>query len=158
MELGLRVLATVIDIVIVLVILPLIMFIGNLILGIFISGDKGIILGLSASFTILISAISLWPLIFLAIPTAIWGRTPGKLICRLKVVDHRDQAPGFARAFARETLKLLSLAFAFVPILTLFQYIQTGHVWYDDLCQTGIQCNAGLTDTQKKWRKHFQNR
>jgi uncharacterized RDD family membrane protein YckC len=97
----------------------------------------------------------LTPVLYFAIPTGIWGRTPGKFILRLKVSDYRRRPPGILRALGRETLKLLSFACPLGILLNMFQLFYTGSVWYDDLCGTDVEHNpyVRLTQTQKNWRK-----
>lgn len=100
------------------------------------------------------------PVLYFALPTGIWGRTPGKLIFRIKVSDRFGHAPGILRALGREALKFIAVATGFGIFFSLFQVIQTGEVWYDSLCETEVDGGSlvRLTETQKNWRKYQKAR
>ena len=101
-----------------------------------------------------------WPFLYLAIPTGLWGKTLGKLLCRLSVTGYNDRAPGFWRALGREVLKCLAIGSGIGAMLTLFQIIYQGETWYDHLCGTKVVFNPyiRLTKTQKNWRKLYKNK
>ncbi len=91
--------------------------------------------------------------LYFVIPTAIWGKTLGKLIFRVKV-EYHGNPPGFLRAAAREFLKLIQWVFFLIPIFALYQVLEYGYTWYDRLLGLDVRCDAfGLTETQKNWRK-----
>jgi uncharacterized RDD family membrane protein YckC len=117
MEIGLRILALIIDIAVCFGSLPLILYLSNTLIGSLFET-----LGLFAFLFVplWISLFFIWPLLCLAIPTGIWGKSAGKFICRLKVTNYYDRPPGFWRAAGREALKLLALASGLGAILTLF--------------------------------------
>ena len=104
--------------------------------------------------------IFMWPLLYLAIPTGLWGKTLGKLICRLSVTDYRERAPGFWHALGREVLKCLAIGSGIGAVITLFQVIYQGETWYDNLCGTSVEFKPyiRLTQTQKNWRKLYKKR
>lgn len=148
MEIGLRVLALMIDLLFCYFLSNIVTFI----LGFIIHRVPEFFL---FTFSPLFMGVSiLVPIIYFAIPTGLWGRTPGKFILRLKV-EYRGRPPGIMRALGRETLKLLSIACPLGILFNLFQICYTGSVWYDDLCGTGVMYSplVRLTQTQKNWRK-----
>ena len=157
MEIGLRILALVIDVVICFGTLPLVLTVStwpmNLLpdsLGFF-----SLLL-----FPVWLLLFILWPILCLAIPTGIWGRTLGKLICRLKVTDSNGDPPGIWRALGREVLKCLAIGSFFFAILLLFQIVYQGRTWYDQLCGTLVEFKpyVRLTKTQRNYRKYMKNR
>lgn len=97
----------------------------------------------------------LGPIVYFAIPTGLWGKTPGKLVFRLTVMDRYGRAPGIPRALGREALKFVAVATGIGIFFTLFQLLQQGEVWYDNLCDTEVEGGSlvPLTETQKNWRK-----
>jgi uncharacterized RDD family membrane protein YckC len=101
-----------------------------------------------------------WPILYLSIPTGIWGKSLGKLICRLSVTDYLGKPPGFWRALGREMLKVLAIASTIGAMIVFFQIIYQGTTWYDQLCGTQVNFNpyVRLTQTQKNWRKIVNNK
>ncbi len=96
--------------------------------------------------------------LYFVIPTAIWGKTLGKLIFRV-TVEYHSNPPGFLRASTREFLKLVQWVFFLIPIFALYQLLEYGHTWYDQLLGLQVRCDAfGLTETQKNWRKLHDRR
>lgn len=84
------------------------------------------------------------------------GRTPGKLIMFLKVVNRAGRTIGVAQGLLREVVKIISLGFFFFgAIWALYGMVTTGRTFYDEWL--GIDADdlkpAGLTPTQKKWRE-----
>ena len=83
MEIGLRVLALIIDLAVSFGSLPLVMGATGWLLER--SGDAALVLvpfGFALFF--------IWPFLCLAIPTGIWGKTLGKLMCRLTVTNYSN--------------------------------------------------------------------
>jgi uncharacterized RDD family membrane protein YckC len=101
-----------------------------------------------------------WPILYLSIPTGLWGKTLGKWICRLSVTDHLGKPPGFWRALGREVLKLLAIASFIGALIVLFQMTNQGTTWYDQICGTQVQFNpyVHLTQTQKNWRRVMKHK
>jgi uncharacterized RDD family membrane protein YckC len=160
MEIGLRILAVIIDLVAILVIVPVLAVTAAL---------PWVVMSHPGSFgSHLLPFWFLWwlllPIILtpavLAVPTGLWGRSLGKLACGLYVTDERDVPPGLARAFARETLKLLAIGSVLGIVLTLGQIRFQGTTWYDQLCHTKVEHSPfrRLTQTQRDWRRHFRGR
>ena len=150
MEIGLRILAFMIDGALCLGTLPLVM------------RPFDWIMSHAGSFGLAVLPVSLvmfvvWPVLYFAVPTAIWGKTPGKLVCRLSVMDYRGRRPDIWRALGREVLKLLAVSSGLGAMLTLLQILYTGETWYDQVCGTGVTFRpyVRLTPTQKRWRKFF---
>ena len=153
MEIGLRILALMIDVAVCFGTLPLIM------------GGTGWLLERLGGFALLLLPfwfvlLFLWPLLCLAIPTGIWGKTLGKLLCRLTVTDFHGRPPGVWRALGREVLKCLAVGSGIGAMLTLFQILYQGGTWYDQLCETRVDFKpyVRLTQTQKNWRKFYKHR
>ncbi len=153
MEIGLRILALFIDAAVCFGTLPLVM------------GGAGWVSDKFGAFSVLLLPLWLmlffaWPLLYLAIPTGIWGKTPGKLLCRLKVTDCYGEAPGIWRALGREVLKCLAIGSGIGAMLSLYQILYQGGAWYDHLCGTRVDFKPyiRLTQTQKNWRKYMKNR
>lgn len=101
-----------------------------------------------------------FPILYLAIPTGLWGKTLGKFIRRLSVSDYMGKPPGFWRALGRETLKCLAIGSGLGMMIVLIQIIYQGTTWYDHLCGTQVNFNpyVRLTQTQKNWRKIVKNK
>src|SRR5512141_1266379 len=62
-----------------------------------------------------------FPILYLCIPTGLWGKTLGKFICRLSVSDYSGNPPGFWRALGREVLKILAIGSGIGALLVLYQ-------------------------------------
>jgi len=151
-EIGLRILALIIDVAVCFGTLPLVM------------GATGWLMSKLGGFALLLLPFwfvlfFVWPFLYLAIPTGIWGKTLGKLLCRLTVTDFYGRSPGILRALGREVLKCLAIGSGIGAMLTLFQIIYQGGTWYDQLCGTSVGFNpyVRLTQTQKNFRKHMNN-
>jgi uncharacterized RDD family membrane protein YckC len=83
------------------------------------------------------------------------GRTPGKLIMFLRVIDC-GAPPGIAQGILREIIKTVSMTFFFLgPIWALHGLVTRGETFYDTWL--GLQVEDlrpyGLSETQKNWRK-----
>ena len=153
MEIGLRILALLIDMAFCLGTLPLVLTGGGWVVDKL--GGLGIIL-IPFWFIFII----LWPVLLLAVPMGIWGKTLGKFLCRLHVTDFHGNPPGIWRATGREILKFLAIGSGFGMLLTLCQILYQGGTWYDHLCGTQVSFSPyiRLTQTQKNWRKHMKDR
>ena len=101
-----------------------------------------------------------WPFLYLGIPTGIWGKTLGKLLCGLTVTDVQGRPPGIWRALGREVLKCLAIGSGICILLLLYQMIYQGGTWYDDLCGTRVEFKPPIarSSTQKNWHKYYKNR
>jgi len=105
------------------------------------------------------AAFVAWPFFYFGVPTGIWGRTPGRWICRLKVTHVNGQPPGLWRGLGRETLKLLAIASVIGAMLCVFQVLYHGITWYDQICETQVEYTpwVRLTGTQRNFRKHYKS-
>jgi uncharacterized RDD family membrane protein YckC len=153
MDAGPRALALVVDLALGLGAAQLIVVGIDAVLGVASSGGVGAThaLGPLAELSICI----LCALAYFAIPTGIWGRTVGKLVCHLSVEDERGGPPGIPRALLREGLKLLSVALVLGPVVCLYQLSHSGVVWYDRVCRTSVEYRPPVkfSSTQKNFRK-----
>jgi uncharacterized RDD family membrane protein YckC len=87
-----------------------------------------------------VTLIVLWVLAFIAVDlfyhvgfTAVWGKTPGKALCHIKVVRESDGAvPGWGPAFVRW---LVAEAAALVPTIgwVLYLLVIVSPLWDDRL-------------------------
>lgn len=100
---------------------------------------------------------TLWPFVYFGVPTALWGRTLGKFLLRLKVDCSKG---GFWRGFWRETLKLLSIFSVFGVFFCAFQIFHQGTTWYDTLCGTRVEFKrrVRLTKIQQRFRQYMKDR
>jgi hypothetical protein len=157
LAIGLRILALMIDLAFCFGTIPLV-FMGVFGLMDLLPEELGILLLFFMVIAFIL--IPVWPVLCLAIPTGIWGKSLGKLICRLEVTDYYDRRPGIWRALGRETLKLLAIASTIGAILTLFQIVYQNGTWYDDLCGTKVEFKPyiRLTKTQRNYRKYMKDR
>jgi uncharacterized RDD family membrane protein YckC len=153
MEIGLRILALMIDLAVCFGSLPLVV------------GLTGWLIERAGGFALLLLPfwfvlILVWPLLCVAIPTGLWGKSLGKLVCRLTVTDLHGRSPGVWRALGREVLKFLAIGSGIGTLLTLYQILYQGGTWYDQLCGTSVEFSpyVRLTQTQKNWRQHMKNR
>jgi len=153
MEIGLRILALIIDMAFCVGAWPLVM--GGVGWGVDKMDGFGIIF-IPFWFTLFF----VWPFLYLAIPTGFWGKTLGKLLCRLSVTGYNNRVPGVWRALGREVLKCLAIGSGIGAMFTLFQIIYQGETWYDHLCGTRVEFNPyiRLTKTQKNWRKLYKSK
>lgn len=152
MEIGLRFLAFIIDIALCFALLPL-----------FVMSSSWVFDWLPGIFALLLIPLTFvffftWPFFYFGVPTGLWGRTPGRLICRLKVVTDRDETPGLWRGLGRESLKLLAVGSGIGAMLCIFQILYQGTTWYDQLCGTHVKFTPWirLTKTQQNFRKHYK--
>jgi len=153
MEIGLRILAFIIDVAFCIGTLPLVM------------NGIGWVLNKLGGFALVFLPFWLilffvWPLLCTAIPTGLWGKTLGKFLCRLTVKNFYGNPPGIWRALGREVLKYLALGSGIGAIFTLYQLIYQRGTWYDHLCETRVEFKpyVRLTPTQKNWWKHYKKK
>ncbi len=150
MIVGLRILALVIDGAVCFCTLSLLFFgIGWLMEN---TGSWGLLF-IPLAFVLLI----VWPFAYFGVMMGLWGKTPGKFICRLNVV-YVGGRPGLWRGLGRETLKLLAVGSGIGAMLTLFQIIYCGHTWYDQICGTEVNFTPyrRLTATQRRYRQFMK--
>ena len=109
---------------------------------------------------LMFAAFFAWPFFYFGVLTGIWGRTPGRWICRLKVTHVNGQPLGLWRGLGRETLKLLGLASGIGAMLCVFQVLYQGITWYDQICETRVEHTpwVRLTATQRNYRKQTKHR
>jgi eukaryotic-like serine/threonine-protein kinase len=60
-------------------------------------------------------------MLYYALPEGLWGATPGKALCRLRVVDSSKSAPGISKAFVRALIWILFPVTIYVPYLIYAQ-------------------------------------
>jgi len=151
MEIGLRFLAFIIDSALGFFSIPLVFM------------TTGWVLGQSGFFGWLLvpvwfAAFVAWPFFYFGVPTGIWGRTPGRWICRLKVTDGDGDHPGLWRGLGRETLKLLAICSLIGAMLCVFQFVYQGTTWYDSICKTRVEHTpwVRLSATQRNFRKRYK--
>lgn len=150
MEVGLRALALIIDLVICFFSI-LLVFYGT---GWIVEKSGGLsLLFVPFWFALLIA----WPFLYFGLTTGLWGKTPGKFVCRLEVV-YAGNRPGILRALGRETLKLLAICTGIGAMLCAFQIAYQGTTWYDHICGTDVQFIPWmrLTKTQKQFHQYMK--
>jgi uncharacterized RDD family membrane protein YckC len=76
--------------------------------------------GLWASWPFLGSYLVFLGLVYAVYFTGTCGRTVGKIVCGLKVVDVAGNAPGYPRAFARAVLGTLGMLCGMIGMLPIF--------------------------------------
>ena len=150
MEVGLRALALIIDLPICFFSIPIVL------------SGTGWIVEKSGSLALLFvpfwfALLIAWPFLYFGLTTGLWGKTPGKFICRLEVV-YAGKRPGIWRALGRETLKLLAIGTGIGALLCAFQIAYQGTTWYDQICGTVVQLRpyVRLTKTQKQFRQYMK--
>jgi uncharacterized RDD family membrane protein YckC len=99
------------------------------------------------------------PVLINGILTGLTGRSPGKFIMFLNVKDAGGDPPGIAHGILREIIKAVALGFFFGIIWALYGIVTTGQTFYDQWLDLDVEDlkPAGLTDTQKKWRKYHRD-
>lgn len=154
MEIGLRFLAFILDIAFCVSAIPVFSAVSSKFMEIANSAGSAGILAIPFMFVLLIA----WPFFYFGVPTGIWGRTPGKWICRVKVVDAYGNPPGLWRGLGRETLKLLAVGCQIGAIFCAYQLVYHGFTWYDQLCGTRVEFTpwVRLNATQKNFRKKYK--
>jgi uncharacterized RDD family membrane protein YckC len=76
--------------------------------------------GLAASWPFLVGYLAFLGLVYATYFTGTCGRTVGKIVCGLRVVDVAGQAPGYPRALARAILGIAGLAFLGLGLVPIF--------------------------------------
>jgi len=103
--------------------------------------------------------LAAWPFLYFGVPTGLWGKTLGKLLCRLEVSYANGDRPGLWRGLGRETLKLFSIISLFGALFCAFGVLHQGAAWYDTICGTSVEFKprVRLTKTQKTFRQHMKD-
>jgi uncharacterized RDD family membrane protein YckC len=96
----------------------------------------------------------LFPILYFAGFTAWRGRTPGKMLCRVRVVADGHTKPGLLRVAGRESLKMVAVVTQIGAWIALVQLLVGQRTWCDSLAGTAVESYAGLTETQKNFRKY----
>jgi len=150
-EIGLRILALIIDCIVCFFSLPAVFY------------ASGWIIKNSGNFALLIiplwfASLAAWPFLYFGVPTGLWGRTLGKFVCRLEVTFTAGERPGLWRGIGRETLKLISIFSLFGIFFCAFQVFYQGTTWYDTICETQVEFKprVRLTKTQKRFRQYMK--
>lgn len=113
---------------------------------------ESLLLGVLAFF-LMCCLICFWSFLYFCIPTAIWGRTPGRWMCCIRVVDEHGSYAGFWKGLGRETLKVISLATGIGAVVGFVMAVsEEGRAWYDYLCGTQVIHTPRLTKTQREFR------
>lgn len=76
--------------------------------------------GLWASWPFLVGYLAFLGFVYAVYFTGTCGRTVGKIVCGLKVVDVAGNPPGYPRAFARAVLGTAGMLFGMVGMLPIF--------------------------------------
>lgn len=97
----------------------------------------------------------LWPSVFMAGCNCFFGRTIGKRICGLRVVDFQGNNPDFRSALGRELLKMALLFMPFMWLLPLIQFLMDGKPFYDQIFHTAVKGKPKLSPTQKKYIQYY---
>ena len=79
-----------------------------------------------------------WPSLFLGACSHFFGRSLGKWILGLRIIDFRGEKPFFKTAFGRELVKIFSLFIPFFWVYPLIQVILQGRTFYDQLFGTSV--------------------
>jgi len=99
-----------------------------------------------------------WPSLFLGSCSHIFGKSIGKWIVGLKIVDFQGNKPRFGTAISRELLKISILYIPFLWLLPLIQLLNQGSTFYDQLFGTVVKGKPKLTAVQKKYQAYLENR
>ena len=94
------------------------------------------------------------PFLYFALFTGLLGKTPGKMLLRLRVVDASGRKPPFLVALKREGMKYVGYWTIVGAYLAYRQFVQGQLTWYDHVCRTDVEYHprVHLTDTQKHFR------
>jgi uncharacterized RDD family membrane protein YckC len=113
-------------------------------------------------FSIVSSVVSYGiPILGFGILSGLFGWTPGKLICFLRVQNTSRRVPGIAQGILREIIKYVSVSLMFLGAIWAIQGIVTRQrTFYDEWLSLDVedQKPSGLTDTQKNWRNTFRDK
>lgn len=99
------------------------------------------------------------PILIFGSISGIFGWSPGKLIFFLRIRKSGDSSPGLALGILREIVKYISLSFFFLGAIWALAGILTKQkTFYDEWLNLEVDDikPAGLTETQKNWRKTFK--
>ena len=102
----------------------------------------------------------LTPVLVLGVLSGLTGRTPGKLLMFLKVVDHGGDPPGIVQGILREIAKAVSLGFFFGMFYALQGLLTSKQTFYDTWLDLEVEDlrPVGLTPTQKNFRKYMREK
>ena len=99
------------------------------------------------------------PILLFGTISGIFGWSPGKLIFFLRIRKPGNTVPGLALGILREVVKYISLSFFFLGAIWALAGILTRQkTFYDEWLNLEVDDikPAGLTETQKNWRKTFK--
>jgi len=106
-------------------------------------------------FTLILFPIILTtPIIYMGLATGVFGKTLGKWICRLEVVDDNNNKLSIWKSLGREAIKVFMVVSNIGLIVYIIQVAINGKLFHDHICHTDVNFIGGLTDTQKHWRKY----
>ena len=97
------------------------------------------------------------PILYMGICTSYFGKTLGKWICRLEVVDNRHGKLGLWKSLGREAIKVFMFVSNIGIIVYVIQIAINGKILHDHLCHTEVNFIGGLSETQKNWRKYHKD-
>ena len=98
------------------------------------------------------------PSLFLGICSHFFGKSLGKWILGIKVVNQMGGNPSFSVAVCRELMKYFLLFIPFMWIFLLFQVLLQDNTIYDQLLGTSVVGKPKLTAIQKKFMKYYGTR
>jgi uncharacterized RDD family membrane protein YckC len=99
------------------------------------------------------------PIILFGITTGLLGKTPGKMLMRLRVTRLDSQPAGIKLGIIRETIKCAAITCMIFGLLwALYDIFTTGRTFYDDWLRLSVDDESNreedkLTETQKAWRE-----
>lgn len=99
------------------------------------------------------------PIIVFGSLSGLFGWTPGKLICFLRLKDDSGSRPGILKVILREFIKYIGISFMFLGSLwAIYGIVTKQKTFYDDWLSLDVEDlkPSGLTETQKNWRKTFR--
>jgi len=99
------------------------------------------------------------PIVVFGSLAGLFGWTPGKLICFLRVKNQSGNTPGIAKGILREFIKFVGTSFLLLGAFWALHGIVTKQkTFYDDWLDIDVEDikPSGLTETQKNWRKTFR--
>ena len=107
-------------------------------------------------YSVLFAWAILWPSLLWGFSTFKFHTTIGKLLCRLVVVGSRTDTISFGQAFARELIKMLTIALFPLWIFPLLQAIFTGSTFYDQLLGTSVVRKPKMNKVQENFKKYYR--
>lgn len=99
-----------------------------------------------------------WPSLFLGLCSHLFGKSFGKRLFGLSVINCQGTKPAFGPAFGREFIKICTLFIPFMWLLPLIQALLQGATFYDFLFGTSVLGVQKLTAVQKKYRRQMRYR